>query len=591
MDSSISLSNEAPELTSPRNVGAMGIAEPKALRPILILLIEDRLNDAKLFQKVLSTASDAGRYWLIHTKRLSSALTMLQKERVDVVVLDLSLPDSEGLGAIELIRQNAPMVPVIVLTGSAEPNYSSTSLKLGAQEFISKDNMSGESLSTSIQNSIDRHRHNSQLEMELSKERSSLEVDTETQLPTQRIFRIRLEYALEQARRESKILGLMLVRVHDFLLDGTSVPHSLRPSAWGFLANRLTHMLRKNDTIGRLDENTLALLCYDVHDILGVHRLASKIAKMLESPFEFQSDELKLSFNMGVASSPFDEATSSDLIAAAERALDYSAIQGKNQCSFASKLLNIQANEAAQQAIHIKSALSGNSFQLNTKKIISFDSKKLSGFRVQISSTEPALASMGHHEILDMCDLVGVRQEILKWMFKCIADVRSGLDRESSNGNTNFYIQLPSSYLFHIGLPTMLSSVVKDLGVKPENIVVEVNEDMAWARPDRASHLFESLFQLGFRFCVENLGAGHASLTQLAHLKRFSLGVVGLSTELIRESAKSPEKHHLLSALIDACHRLGLSVSAKDIRDANQIEVLKGLGCDWIEECEIRPSH
>lgn len=546
--------------------------ELKGQRPILILLIEDRLNDAKLFQKVLATAADAGRYWLIHTKRLSSALVMLQKERVDVVILDLSLPDSEGVGSIDLLKSTAPTVPIIVLTGAEEPNVSERSIRFGAQEFISKNQMNGETISTCIRNSIERQKYRTRLLRQHEKDQQALEVDPETQLPSEGIFRVRLAFALEQACRESKIIGLMLVKINHFLLDDELAPEGLTSSAWGFLSARIVNSLRKNDSVGRLNSDTLGILCYDLNDLPDVHRLASKLAQFLATPFEFQKNNFKVSFNMGVALSPFDDPTTDGLLASAMRAVDSSVALGKNQYSFASKLLNVKATEKSYQLEKVKSALTAGAFEVDASRITSKDGEPV-GLKLNISAIDPDLTGLSSLEILELCDLVGGRNEILRWI----------ASRAPNLPALPLHIQFPSSFLFHKSLvPTILSALAENR-LEPSSWVIEIPEDAAWVRPERSSRLFEELSQGGLFFSFENLGTAQASLRQLVHLRRYNLYSVGLSPEIVRDSLRATDRLTLIEVLTSAAHHLGYKVSAKGISDFQLVEHLKRVGCDFFE--------
>src|SRR3990172_824502 len=88
---------------------------------IAILLIEDNPGDARLIQEaLLETTQDraaTARFKLTVVERLSAGLEVLAQGNVDVILLDLSLPDSEGLSTLLSISAQAPALPVIVMTG------------------------------------------------------------------------------------------------------------------------------------------------------------------------------------------------------------------------------------------------------------------------------------------------------------------------------------------------------------------------------------------------------------------------------------------------------------------------------------------
>ncbi len=87
------------------------------LEGIRVLLVEDNPGDARLFVELVRE-TDAGRLRLEHVERLSTALDRLSEESFDLVLLDLTLPDEQGLSTVVRVHACAPKVPIVVLTGT-----------------------------------------------------------------------------------------------------------------------------------------------------------------------------------------------------------------------------------------------------------------------------------------------------------------------------------------------------------------------------------------------------------------------------------------------------------------------------------------
>src|SRR3989338_1596133 len=107
------------------------------MTPVRILLIEDNAEDAALIQEAL-VAEQGNTFTLTHVRRLSEGLHHLAHHEADVVLLDLRLPDSEGVGTITRVRQQAPEVPVLVLTGSDDTGIAIDAVKQGAEDYLVK---------------------------------------------------------------------------------------------------------------------------------------------------------------------------------------------------------------------------------------------------------------------------------------------------------------------------------------------------------------------------------------------------------------------------------------------------------------------
>jgi PAS domain S-box-containing protein len=142
--------------------------------PIRILLIEDDIDDALILSDCLADA-DVVKTTLIHAKRLDDGLICLQEEQFDIVLLDLGLPDSQGLETLNKIRLSMPTIPVIVLTRFDNVETAILAVQMGVQDYIIKGNLSGDQLVRSILYAIERNRllnERIQIELFLKKERN-----------------------------------------------------------------------------------------------------------------------------------------------------------------------------------------------------------------------------------------------------------------------------------------------------------------------------------------------------------------------------------------------------------------------------------
>ncbi|PWB67703.1 MAG: PAS domain-containing sensor histidine kinase [Deltaproteobacteria bacterium] len=126
-------------------------------RTIRALLIEDNPGDAILIREMLR---DAGRdsFLLERAERLEAGLELLRREAADVVLLDLSLPDSQGLATLSTVRANHPMLPVVVLTGFDDEETAVRAVREGAQDYLVKGRFDGSLLVRSMRYGIERKR-------------------------------------------------------------------------------------------------------------------------------------------------------------------------------------------------------------------------------------------------------------------------------------------------------------------------------------------------------------------------------------------------------------------------------------------------
>jgi putative nucleotidyltransferase with HDIG domain len=126
----------------------------KALR---VLLVEDNPHDALLVRQYLAKLS-AVRVDLEHCHRLAEALAHLTKEQssIDVVLLDLGLPDSQNLKTFEAIHLQAPQIPIVVLSGLEDENLAIEAVRAGAQDYLVKGQVNADLLLRAMRYSVER---------------------------------------------------------------------------------------------------------------------------------------------------------------------------------------------------------------------------------------------------------------------------------------------------------------------------------------------------------------------------------------------------------------------------------------------------
>jgi PAS domain S-box-containing protein len=136
-----------------------------------VLLIEDNEDDALLIREALSRqpGDPVAVEW---ADRLDSGLAQLAREHVDAVLVDLSLPDSQGLDIVRRIRRQARDAPVVVLTGLDDEAVAERALRQGAQDYLVKARLSGDALMRAIRYAVGRHQ--GELALRKSEERFQL---------------------------------------------------------------------------------------------------------------------------------------------------------------------------------------------------------------------------------------------------------------------------------------------------------------------------------------------------------------------------------------------------------------------------------
>jgi PAS domain S-box-containing protein len=173
--------------------------------PIHILLVEDNPKDYRLLREILAEVG-IGYFLVEHVKSLEDAIGHPHERRHDVVLLDLSLPDSEGLNTVVRCRAALPEAPIIVLTGLDDESMGVQAIRNGAEEYLVKGQIDSRLLLRTVVYSIERKRMSADRErfvQDLHQARSELEarVQERTAELVQTVARLEKEV---RARRQAQ---------------------------------------------------------------------------------------------------------------------------------------------------------------------------------------------------------------------------------------------------------------------------------------------------------------------------------------------------------------------------------------------------
>jgi HD-GYP domain-containing protein (c-di-GMP phosphodiesterase class II)/CheY-like chemotaxis protein len=123
---------------------------------IQILVVEDNPGDVDLIRAALPAATAGGGFEIESVPRLAAAVARLDRGGVDLLLVDLGLPDSQGLDTLHQLQKAAPDLPVIVLTGNVEQDLAVKAVREGAQDFLIKGQVGGDVLARSVRYALER---------------------------------------------------------------------------------------------------------------------------------------------------------------------------------------------------------------------------------------------------------------------------------------------------------------------------------------------------------------------------------------------------------------------------------------------------
>jgi two-component system cell cycle response regulator len=266
--------------------------------PIRILLIEDNPDDVEVVKR--SLRSDRQSYSIRAVDRVAASLPLLDGREIDLILLDLGLPDSTGLESFDRLRAQAPDVPIIILTGEDNVETARGAVRKGAQDYLVKGQLEGNLLLHAVHYAAQRHALHQELE-ELSLR------DPLTGLYNRRGFLLLAEQSLLLAKRTGRESVLLLADVDRLKTINDTCGHLVGDQALCAVARALVTAMRESDIIARLAGDEFVALAVEAHPP-GIPSLVRRFRDHLAEESQAYDTTGGLSVSIGIA--PFDPTTS-----------------------------------------------------------------------------------------------------------------------------------------------------------------------------------------------------------------------------------------------------------------------------------------
>lgn len=224
---------------------------------------------------------------------LSQGLARLAQGGIDAVLLDLDLPDSDGMVTFERAFAFAPDVPIIVLTSFSDEDIGMSTVQGGAQDYLVKDEVSPSLLARAVRHAIERH----QL---LSALRSLSLIDDLTGLYNRRGFADLGEQYLKLARRTARGVAVVFLDLDQFKTINDSLGHHVGDRALQKVADILRATFRRSDIVARLGGDEFAVLALEASGE-SAEALIDRLRERFREFNESASEAYSLSASIGMA--------------------------------------------------------------------------------------------------------------------------------------------------------------------------------------------------------------------------------------------------------------------------------------------------
>lgn len=289
---------------------------PAACTVLRVLLVEDNPMDERLTRLALEVDKQH-QFDVTAVETLSAGIHRAQSDSFDAIILDLQLPDSDGLANVKEIALASPRTPIVVLTSCDEDGMAIHASRHGAYNYLVKGKFDTSRLGRHLRCAIAR----TEFEAELA---HRAHYDSLTGLVNRALFYDRLNHALARARRYHNRMAVLFVDIDDFKSINDAHGHAIGDQVLCVIAEGLRRAVRQSDTVARMGGDEFTILAEQVGGGEEAQLIAQKILDLVGQPILLPSGILiEVGLSVGVSVFPDDGRDGRALIDLADSAMLY----------------------------------------------------------------------------------------------------------------------------------------------------------------------------------------------------------------------------------------------------------------------------
>lgn len=400
--------------------------------------------------------------------------------------------------------------------------------------------------------------------------------DPLTSLANRHRFIEDLTHAYDEVTRTGGMAALLIFDLDYFKEVNDTSGHAAGDALLCMVADELRARARSSDIVARLGGDEFAMLMPQT-DSYGAETFANHLNERLTStPFVFGNKRYRIGASIGIAFLPQHGATIQEVMANADIAM-YEAKRAGRSCVriFADdqKQLQMLTQNVYWKDILIQAIAKERLFfyfqpvvDAATGKIMHSEAL----LRLRMADGRVAVPS----EFMPSAERAGFNYDI-----DCYV-VRVALKILLNDAEKRLSINLSTAALIHSGWTNMLARAIKDHHLAPDRLIFEITETTVIADMEKARQITDEVTSLGFRFAVDDFGAGFSSLYYLKHLP---IDYVKIDRSLIKDIVTDPEERDFVRAIISMIHAYGKTVVGEGVEDAETLELLKNMGVDLVQ--------
>lgn len=373
--------------------------------------------------------------------------------------------------------------------------------------------------------------------------------------------------------------AVFILDLNRFKQVNDTLGHAIGDSLLVEIAKRIQGLLKNKDILARYGGDEFVITLTNIVHPREAAKFAEKIIRVIEEPVVINGQEIFVSTSMGISIFPTDGETTEQLVNRADKAMAYSKQNGRNGFSFYFDDLHTDTKRVLLLDTELRKAIENRDFMLHFQPKIETKSLQLIGVEALVRWQNDKLGFVSPAEFIPYAEETGLIIPLSEMIFDLACESHKQIVEA---GFTKVPIAINVSSI-HFQQQNFLESIQRILernNTSAVNFEIEMTERTVMNSASETVSKLVKLKQMGFKLSIDDFGTGYSSLS---YLVRFPLDVLKIDRSFIQHICSLDDKQAVVDAIIQMSHRLKMKVVAEGVESAQQVELLKEMGCDFIQ--------
>lgn len=399
--------------------------------------------------------------------------------------------------------------------------------------------------------------------------------DELTGLANRNLLSERLSDAMRRVDNEGGMLGLMYIDLDQFQNINDAFGHEVGDKVIQMASQRIQSCVRDGDTIARVGGDEFHVLMTDISNKDEAAKLAEVLLVALSSPYSIDGREIFSSASIGVGTYPAQAATLSELMRNVDTAANNAKRDGRANYKIYTPHMSEEVHRRVDIGHQLRRALENDELTLNYQAKVDLSSQRIIGAEALLRWSNESLGFVSPAEFVPIAEETGLIVPIGEWVLRTAC--REAAHWHAPDGNlTQVAVNLSAMQFLHGDLVARVTSSLKDSGLDPKHLDLELTESLLVEQPDETINTLNRLKDLGISISMDDFGTGYSSLS---YLTRFPLDSLKVDRAFVTDLPDDRDAVVVVRAIVGMAKQLDLHIVAEGIETERQMEFPHGLGC------------